>query len=125
MKQLFKIDLAAAVDIGAMDGLTAATHAVTKTLFLDIVAVLTRNGIAPGEIPAKIEGLAFGKDIGRRDTKLHTLWIANDDDFLQTTTDSNGNQIPNPNQFFVFGFTDADLGGSAFVPRFKDGDGGN
>jgi hypothetical protein len=125
VKQLFKIDLAAAVDIGAMDGLTAATHAVTKTLFLDIVAVLTRNGIAPGEIPAKIEGLAFGKDIGRRDTKLHTLWIANDDDFLQTTTDSNGNQIPNPNQFFVFGFTDADLGGSAFVPRFKDGDGGN
>jgi hypothetical protein len=31
--------------------------------------------------------------------------------------DADGNPIPNPNQFFVFGFTDADLGGSKYVPQ--------
>jgi hypothetical protein len=31
--------------------------------------------------------------------------------------DASGNMLPNPNQFFVFGFTDADLGGSKFVPQ--------
>ena len=37
IKQLFKIDLDDAVDISGMDGTTASTHAVNKTLFLDIV----------------------------------------------------------------------------------------
>ena len=37
-------------------------------------------------------------------------------DILPTVPDANGNQIPNPNQFFV-GFTDADLGGSQYVPQ--------
>lgn len=117
VKQLFKIDLTGAVDISAMDGTTAATHAVNKTLFLDIVQVLTANGISAGNIPAKIEGVAFGPDIREGQTTLHTLWIANDNDFLQTVADANGNQIPNPNQFFVFGFTNADLNGSIFVPQ--------
>jgi hypothetical protein len=117
VKQLFKIDLDGAVDISEMDGTTAATHAVSKTLFLDIVQSLTAVGIAAGEIPAKIEGVAFGPDIKDGNKTLHTLWIANDNDFLQTVADANGNQIPNPNQFFVFGFTDADLGGSKFVPQ--------
>jgi Esterase-like activity of phytase len=121
VKQLFKIDLNGAVDISEMDGTTAATHAVAKTLFLDIVNSLEAVGIAAGEIPAKIEGIAFGPDIksetknGR--TTLHTLWVANDNDFLQTVADSNGNQIPNPNQIFVFSFTEDDLGGSRFVPQ--------
>jgi hypothetical protein len=44
---------------------------------------------------------------------VHTLWIANDNDFLQDLSGPNSN----PNQFFVFGFTDADLGGSQFVPQ--------
>jgi len=117
VKQLFKIDLAGAVDISAMDGTTASTHAVGKTLFVDLVKVLTANGIAAGEIPAKIEGITFGPDVTEHGTKLHTLWVANDNDFLQTVADANGNQIPNPNQFFVFGFTDADLDGSEFVPQ--------
>ena len=117
VKQLFKIDLTGAVDVSAMDGPTASMHAVNKTLFLDIVAVLTSNGITAGNIPAKIEGVAFGPDIKQSGTTLHTLWIANDNDFLQTVADSNGNQIPNPNQFFVFGVHDADLGGSIFVPQ--------
>ncbi len=121
VKQLFKIDLNGAVDISAMDGTAAATHAVNKTLFLDIVQSLTAAGIAAGEIPAKIEGVTFGPDVRQGDTTVHTLWIANDNDFLQTVADANGNQIPNPNQFFVFSFTNADLGGSKFVPQqFRD-----
>jgi hypothetical protein len=116
-KQLFKIDLTNALDVTNMDGLTAAANAVPKTLFLDIVQLLTANGIAAGNIPAKIEGLAFGDDMKSGSTKFHTLWIANDNDFLQTVADANGNQIPNPNQFFVVGFTDADLDGSIFVPQ--------
>jgi hypothetical protein len=121
VKQLFKIDLDNAPDVSAMDGLTASTHAVAKTLFLDLVSVLTGNGIAAGEIPAKIEGVAFGPDVKKGKTTLHTLWIANDNDFLETVADANGNQIPNPNQIFVFGFTDADLGGSTFVPQQFNG----
>jgi len=117
IKQLFKIDLAGAVDVSSMNGTTAAMNAVSKTLFLDLVTILTNNGFAASNIPAKIEGVAFGPDVKRGDTTLHTLWIANDNDFLQTVADPDGNQIPNPNQIFVFGFTDADLDGSKFVPQ--------
>jgi hypothetical protein len=117
VKQLFKIDLNGAVDISAMDGTTAATHAVTKTLFVDLVQSLTAGGIAAGEIPAKIEGVAFGPDVVQGKETVHTLWIANDNDFLQTVPDANGNEIANPNQFFVFTFKDADLGGSKFLPQ--------
>jgi len=110
VKHLFKIDLDGAVDVSNEDGLTAAMHAVSKTLFLDLVAALTGNGIAANRIPAKIEGIAFGPDV-RVDnhTRLHTLWISNDNDFLLQTNDVP--PVPNPNQFFVFGFTDEDLPG--------------
>jgi hypothetical protein len=117
VKQLFKIDLTGAVDVSDMDGATAALNAVPKTLFLDIVVSLTANKIAAGEIPAKIEGVAFGPDVKLGNTTVHTLWIANDNDFLEEVPDANGNMIANPNQFFVFAFTDADLGGSKFVPQ--------
>jgi hypothetical protein len=71
VKQLFKIDLDGAVDISDMDGLTAAANAIPKTLFLDIVGVLTANGIPAGQIPAKIEGLAFSHL--QRQRRPHTL----------------------------------------------------
>jgi len=100
-----------------MDGLTAAANAVSKTLFLDIVNVLTANNISVSNIPAKIEGLAFGSDVILNGTVIHTLWVANDNDFLAEVDDGTGNMIPNPNQFFVFGFTNADLNGSEFVPQ--------
>ena len=112
VKQLFKIDLANAVDISNMDGLTAAANAVSKTLFLDIVKALNAAGIPSDQIPAKIEGLAFGPDVNLMGT-LHTLWVANDNDFLQDYAGPN----TNPNQFYVFGFTDSDLGGSVYVPQ--------
>jgi len=117
IKQLFKIDLQGAVDVSDMDGLTAAANAVSKTLFLDIVSVLTSNGIPAGQIPAKIEGLAFGSDVVYNGSTVHTLWVANDNDFLNEVDDGSGNLIPNPSQFFVFGFTDSDLNGSPFVQQ--------
>jgi len=108
VKQLFKIDLENAHDVSNEDGLTAATHAVSKTLFLNIVTALTGNGIAANRIPAKIEGIAFGPDVRvDNNTRLHTLWVSNDNDFLLQTNDMP--PVPNPNQFFVFGFTDGDL----------------
>ena len=115
IKQLFKIDLNGATDVGDMDGLTASTFAVNKTLFLDIVQLFTNSGISAGTVPAKIEGISFGQDVTLGSQKLHTLWIGNDNDFLSTTTDADGNTIPNPNQIFVVGFTNAALGGSTFI----------
>src|SRR5262244_3678662 len=50
IKQLFKIDISNAVDISNMDATTALLNVVGKTLFLDIVQVLTANGIAAGNI---------------------------------------------------------------------------
>ena len=116
VKQLFKIDLTGATDVGAMDGLTAAMHTVPKTLFLDVVDALhNQGGIALNNIPSKIEGVAFGPDIKHGGQTMHTLWLANDNDFLDFTGDTP--PVLNPNQFFVFGVTDADLGGSVFVPQ--------
>jgi hypothetical protein len=114
-KELFKIDVDGAVDVSNMDGLTAAQNAVPKSLFLDIVQVLGDNGISKDQVPAKIEGVALGGDVDFNGTTMHTVWVANDNDFLQ---DYNGQQNSNPNQFFVFGFTDADLNGSVYVPQF-------
>jgi hypothetical protein len=116
VKQIFKIELDNAVDVIEMDGTTAAANAVGKTLFLDVVKVLTANGFTADQIPAKLEGLALGPDV-EHDGTVHTLWLANDNDFLQ---DLNGAGT-NPNQFFVFGFTDADLGGSVYVPQQRQG----
>jgi hypothetical protein len=122
VKQLFKIDLAGATDVSGMNGTEAAAVAVPKTLFVDLVKSLTATGMSASEIPAKIEGVAIGPDVKQRSEWVHTLWIANDNDFLETVADSNGNQIANPNQFFVFSFTDADLDGSKLVPQeFREG----
>ncbi len=127
VKQLFKIDLNGAIDISGLDdgSMTlseAINDAVPKKLFLDIVKSLTAaslgvNALALDEIPSKIEGVAFGPDIWEGNSILHTLWIANDNDFVQDVNDVNGSPILNPNQIFVFSFTDADLGGSIFVPQ--------
>jgi hypothetical protein len=121
IKQIFKIDLANAVDISNMAGSEAATHAVSKTLFLDIVAVLSAPPLSLDvkQIPAKLEGISFGPDIAQGQQKIHTFWVANDNDFLSTVDAGNGDgtTFDNPNQFYVFGFTDADLGGSKYVPQ--------
>ena len=119
VKQIFKIDLTGAVDVAKMDGLTAAANAVGKTIFADLVAILGGAGIAATQVPAKIEGLALGNDVDDHGVTTHTLWVANDNDFLPDFGGPNNN----PNEVYVFGFTDADLGGSVYVPQdFKGGD---
>ncbi len=114
VKQAFKIDINGATDVTNLNGTDAANAAVPKTLFLDLVAVLNANGITSDKIPAKLEGFALAGDIAYNGTTYHTLWVANDNDFLQ---DYGGVMNSNPNQYYVFGFTDADLGGSKYVPQ--------
>jgi hypothetical protein len=112
VKQVFKIDLAGATDVTSITDPTQLNNAaVTKSAlpFLDIVSVLNANGIPSDQIPSKIEGLAFGQDVDVNGVIEHTLWVSNDNDF--TPADSG------PNDFFVFGFTDADLNGSVFGPQ--------
>lgn len=111
-KQVLKVDVAGATDVTTLSGASAlAPLALHPTLFLDIKAALNAQGIGNGQIPAKLEGLAFGQDVVVNGQTMHTLVVGNDNDFLATAPDGQDN----PNQWFVFGFTDADLGGSTFV----------
>ena len=107
VKQLFRIDLNGAIDVGNLTGSSAdqtalKAAAVKKTLVLDLVNLLTANGITAGQIPSKIEGLAFGDDITLNGVLSHTLYVANDNDFVPGTSGDN--------KIFVFSLSDADLG---------------
>ena len=98
VKQVYKVRFTGAADVSNMDGATATANAVPKTLFLDLVNVLkATNLFTATTIPAKIEGLAFGPDVQVNGVSTHTLWVANDNDFLQ---DYNGATNSNPNRFF-------------------------
>ena len=108
VKRLYKFNLAGAADVSGMSGeANLLPYAMAKTLFLDIKAALNAKGIADEEVPAKLEGAAFGDDIAIGGQNMHTLYIANDNDF-----DAGGD---NPNKFFVFAFSDDDLPG--YVPQ--------
>jgi DNA-binding beta-propeller fold protein YncE len=110
-KKLFRVDLSAAQDVSALSGATAlAPYAMNKTQFLDVVAVLNAHGISSNDIPAKLEGLAFGPDIEIDGAVKHSLFIANDNDFIGYVTDSlHPSGIENPNRFFVFAIDPSDL----------------
>jgi hypothetical protein len=110
-KHVYHIDLSHAQDVTQESGqANLAPFAVQKTLFLDIVAVLTAHGFDPINIPAKLEGLAFGPDVTIGGVKKHTLFVTNDNDFLPTITDTNHpTGIDNPNKYFVFAFDPSDL----------------
>jgi hypothetical protein len=110
-KQINHIDLAGAADVSAVTGeANLIPLAIGKTPFLDVVAALNAHGIASTDIPAKLEGLAFGRDIYINKVRKHTLWIANDNDFIGTIVDTNHpNGIDNPNKFFVFAVDTGDL----------------
>jgi phytase-like protein len=103
VKQLFEIDLTGATDITNLTGAAAKNAAVGKSLVLDLVKALNDNGIISTQIPAKIEGLAFGQDVLLNGVLEHTLVVANDNDFVAN--------VAGPNQFFVFAFADSDLSG--------------
>ena len=107
IKQLYMVDLTGAQDVTGLSGQAALlAKAVNKTLFLDIRSALNAAGIVDTKIPAKLEGLAFGQDVVVGGVLKHTLYVANDNDFLATDP-ANGNA--NPNQWYVFGVSDADL----------------
>jgi hypothetical protein len=72
------------------------TH-ITNLTGADAMTALNANGIASDQIPAKIEGLAFGQDIDVNGMLEHTLFFSNDNDVVA--------DVAGPNQFFVFGFT--------------------
>src|SRR5499425_141280 len=111
VKQIFLIDLQGATDVSGVTGeANLAPHAVAKTLFLDVVAVLGAHGITTNKVPAKIEGLAFGQDVVMGRGVKHTLYIANDNDYNAVV-----GGLDNPNAWFVFAFDDTDLPG--FVPQ--------
>ena len=77
-----------------------------------MVATLTAHGSSAKDIPAKLEGLAFGPDLFVDGEIEHTLWVSNDNDFLGTVTDSNHpTGIDNPNRFFVFAVDEQALPG--------------
>ncbi len=116
VKKLFKIDLTGATEISGLATLDATTPVVSKTFFLDVVAELTAIGINPNDIPAKIESVAFGPDRVIDGVNKHTLFIANDNDFLPIITDSkHPDGTANPNKFFVFTVDSSDL--PNYVPQ--------
>ena len=122
-KRLYRINLEGAFDVSNLTGAASlAPHAVPKQLFLDIVAVLTANGMNPFDIPAKLEGLAFGQDVTIGGQTKHTLYVANDNDYSPVVVNSHGTTTSNPNRYFIFAFSDADLPG--FIPQqFRDDEG--
>lgn len=112
VKQLFQIDITGATDIKGLTGAQIAArtgqnavHLVTKanSPFINVVTALLGNGFTASTVPAKIEGVSFGQDIVQNGQTLHTLFVANDNDFVPATA--------GPNQFFVFSFSNSDLPG--------------
>jgi hypothetical protein len=104
IKQLRLVDISTGQDVSNVFGEPAlASLALTPSLFLDLKAFLNSIGIADTAIPAKLEGMAFGNDVVVGGQIRHTLWLANDNDFVPGVAGSNN--------FYVMSFTDADLPG--------------
>jgi hypothetical protein len=111
IKQLFMVDVTGAQDVSGLSTIGSKTPSVTKSLFIDLVAMLKAQGFTAEQIPSKIEGLAFGADVMVGGVLTHTLYVANDNDFSPATAGDN--------KFFVIGVTDADLAkfSATYVPQ--------
>ncbi len=112
VKQVWAVDISGAQDVSSLSGEAALlAKAPTKTLFLDIAGALKAFGVADTAIPAKLEGMAFGQDIVENGVTKHTLYIANDNDFVPGVAGSS--------RFYIFAFTDAELAakGLAYTPQ--------
>jgi hypothetical protein len=132
IKKLYVIELNGATDVAEVFSLPSVGVApVGKRLFLDVVSQLSAAGIDKRLIPSKLEGVAFGQDVVMDNVIKHTLFIANDNDFLPTIadplklpSDPTRSLISNPNQFYVFAFSDAEL--PEYLPQqLKDIEGDN
>lgn len=119
-KYLYEIDFSGATDVSAIADLRKGGFkpvVKSSTPFLDLVSVVGAAGIAADNVPAKIEGEAFGPDIEMAGKTVHTLYVTNDNDFLSyiardagtPTADLGAVPADNPNRVFVFAFQDADL----------------
>jgi len=106
VKQIYQVDLNGATEVSNLTGADALkSAAVGKTLFLDIRAALNAKGISDAMIPSKLEGIAFGDDVLIDGQWRHTLYLANDNDFLGAVTPNGGvGASPYDNQFYVFAF---------------------
>jgi outer membrane protein assembly factor BamB len=109
IKQIWAIDLSKATDANDISGMSAdastglfsGKQLLDKYLMIDLVAMLKAAGFTEAQIPAKLEGLAFGDDIVEGGITYHTMFVANDNDFAST--------VAGDNKFFAIRFTDADL----------------
>ncbi len=112
-KKIYRINLAGAAAVDGVAGdASLARYAIGKTLFLDVVQSLTAHGVAVRDIPAKLEGMAFGPDVVVGGVAKRTLFISNDNDFIGTVTDDGHPAgAANPNTFFVYAVDAADLPG--------------
>jgi hypothetical protein len=115
-KLLYSIDLTGAQDITNLTGNAAAALAVPSNKVANLVDILTdpglgANALTTSQIPSKIEGLAFGEDVTYGGTGYHTLYVANDNDFVPG--------VAGPSQFYVFGVTDADLFGTLVAQQLS------
>lgn len=91
-KEIYRIDLAGATDVGGVRALPAAAlpagvRAVRKSPFLNLLD--PGYGLAGATFPEKIEGLAFGPDFMGGD---HLLLVTNDNDLITA----------NPSNFYAF-----------------------
>ena len=117
VKKVFLIDIARATDVSNVSSLNpmpAGVVPVSKVLFLDLLAALTAKGMAAVDIPAKLEGMAFGQDVLVGGQTKHTLYISTDNDFLamtKKTVAGTVTMVANPNVFLVFAFDAGDLPG--------------
>jgi hypothetical protein len=105
-KKLYLIDIddpTGTHDVSNVTGkANLAAKALKKYLFLDVLAGLESGlGLDPTQVPAKLEGIAFGDDVVVGGVSKHTLYVSNDNDFDPSAE--------NPNRFFVFAFSDDDL----------------
>jgi len=136
VKQLYLIDLDGATDVTSLPKIDLSDddqskYAVPKTLFLDIVTAVCGGSSDTDPtttdcrkyIPSKIEGIAFGEDVVIDGVTKHTLFVANDNDFLATIADPLTDpadpyrgMVPNPNLFYVFAFDDEDLSKLGYGP---------
>jgi len=115
-KKIFLIDISGAADVSHITGQAnlAAVTPVSKVLFVDVAAALIGNGLTDADIPAKLEGIAFGQDVMMAGELKHTLYVVNDNDFLGTATKTISGVptvVANPNRMFVFAFAQSDLPG--------------
>lgn len=119
-KLLKVVDVNGATDVSDVaslpaSGLPAGVTAVSVSTTYNMVDALNAAGIPSDMIPAKLEGVATARITTTQGQALSVALVANDNDFLSTTTLPTGTVVDNPNQYFLFGLNGAEQ--AAFVAQ--------